>query len=150
MGLSLVLFFFLVGVLYDRYHTRLLKYYGGTVQVMPIFISFFFLCIFANCSLPGTSNFIGEFCLFAGVAQDNLFVMVFSSVGIILSGVYSLWLYNKLSFGNLKIQYIRKFMDLTYREFNVLFPLIVLIFLLGIYPNFLLEKLHLINVYYKI
>ena len=82
--------FFLVGILYDRYHTRLLKYYGGIVQVMPVFISIFFICIFANCSLPGTSNFIGELCLFSGVAQDNLYVTIFGAFGIILSGVYSL------------------------------------------------------------
>jgi len=141
--------FFLVGILYDRYHTRLLKYYGGIVQVMPVFVSIFFICIFANCSLPGTSNFIGELCLFSGVVQDNLYVTIFGAFGIILSGVYSLWLYNKLSFGNLKIQYIKHFIDITYREFHVLLPLLFLIILLGIYPNFILEKLHLISLYYK-
>jgi NADH:ubiquinone oxidoreductase subunit 4 (subunit M) len=142
--------FFLVGILYDRYHTRLLKYYSGIVQVMPVFISIFFICIFANCSLPGTSNFIGELCLFSGVVQDNIFVTFFGAFGIILSGVYSLWLYNKLSFGNLKVQYIRKFLDITYREFHVLLPLLFLLVLLGIYPNILIEKLHLISLYYKI
>ena len=142
--------FFLVGILYDRYHTRLLKYYGGIVQVMPVFISILFICIFANCSLPGTSNFIGELCLFSGVAQDNIFVTIFGAFGIILSGVYSLWLYNKLSFGNLKVQYISKFIDITYREFHVLLPLLFLLILLGIYPNIVIEKLHLISLYYKI
>ena len=114
------------------------------------FTSIFFLCIFANCSLPGTSNFIGELCLFSGVAQDNIFVTIFGAFGIILSGVYSLWLYNKLSFGNLKIQYISKFIDITYREFHVLLPLLFLLILLGIYPNIVIEKLHLISLYYKI
>ena len=142
--------FFLVGVLYDRYHTRLLKYYGGIVQVMPIFISILFICIFANCSLPGTSNFIGELCLFSGVAQDNIFVTFFGAFGIILSGVYSLWLYNKLAFGNLKVQYITRYKDITYREFHVLLPLIFLTILLGIYPNIILEKLHILTLYYKI
>merc|ERR1712066_710850 len=122
----------------------------GIVQVMPVFISIFFLCIFANCSLPGTSNFIGEFCLFSGVIQDNIFVTIFGAFGIILSGVYSLWLYNKLSFGNLKVQHISKFVDITYREFHVLLPLLFLLILLGIYPNIILEKLHLITLYYKI
>jgi NADH:ubiquinone oxidoreductase subunit 4 (subunit M) len=117
---------------------------------MPVFISIFFICIFANCSLPGTSNFIGELCLFSGVIQDNIFVTFFGAFGIILSGVYSLWLYNKLSFGNLKVQYIRKFLDITYREFHVLLPLLFLLILLGIYPNILIEKLHLISLYYKI
>ena len=142
--------FFSVGILYDRYHTRLLKYYGGMVQVMPIFISIFFIFIFANCSLPGTSNFIGELCLFSGVVQDNIFVTFFGALGIILSGVYSLWLYNKISFGNLKVQNIKQFLDLNYREFHVLFPLLFLTLFLGIYPNVILEKLHLFSIYYKI
>ena len=142
--------FFSVGILYDRYHTRLLKYYGGMVQVMPIFISIFFLFIMANCSLPGTSNFIGELCLFSGISQDNIFVTFFGAFGIILSGVYSLWLYNKLSFGNLKIQYINKFLDITYREFSVLLPLLFLTIFLGIYPNVILEKLHLCSIYYQL
>jgi proton-translocating NADH-quinone oxidoreductase chain M len=142
--------FFSVGILYDRYHTRLLKYYGGIVQVMPVFISIFFIFIFANCSLPGTSNFIGELCLFSGIIQDNIFVTFFCAFGVILSGVYSLWLYNKLSFGNLKVQYIHKFSDINYREFHVLFPLLFLTIFLGIYPNIILEKLHLCSIYYKI
>lgn len=142
--------FFSVGILYDRYHTRILKYYGGLVQVMPLFISFLFIFIFANCSLPGTCNFIGELCLFAGVVQDNVFVTFFGAFGVILSGVYSLWLYNKMSFGNLKVQYISSFSDINFREFNVLFPLIVLTIFLGIYPNVLMDKLHLISLYYKI
>ena len=69
---------------------------------------------------------------------------------MILSGVYSLWLYNKMSFGNLKVQYISSFSDINFREFNVLFPLIVLTIFLGIYPNVLMDKLHLISLYYKI
>jgi len=142
--------FFLVGILYDRYHTRLLKFYSGMVQVMPIYISILFICIFANCSLPGTSNFIGELCLFSGIAQDNIFVTFFGAFGIILSGVYSLWLYNKLSFGNLKTRYMHYFQDITYREFHVLLPLVFLTILLGVYPNILIEKMHVLNIYLKI
>jgi NADH:ubiquinone oxidoreductase subunit 4 (subunit M) len=136
--------------LYDRYHTRLLKFYSGMVQVMPIYISILFICIFANCSLPGTSNFIGELCLFSGIAQDNIFVTFFGAFGIILSGVYSLWLYNKLSFGNLKTRYMHYFQDITYREFHVLLPLVFLTILLGVYPNILIEKMHVLNIYLKI
>jgi proton-translocating NADH-quinone oxidoreductase chain M len=142
--------FFCVGVLYDRYHTRILKYYGGLVQVMPLFISFLFLFIFANCSLPGTCNFIGELCLFSGVIQDNLFVTFFGALGVILSGVYSLWLYNKIAFGNLKIQYISAFSDMNFREFHVLLPLLFLTVFLGIYPNILVDKMHLLTLYFKI
>lgn len=142
--------FFSVGILYDRYHTRIVKYYGGLVQVMPLYISFLFIFIFANCSLPGTCNFIGELCLFAGVSQDNLVVTFFGAFGVILSGVYSLWIYNKVSFGNLKVQYINNFSDLSYREFHVLLPLLFLTVALGVYPNVLIDKLDLLSLYQKI
>jgi NADH:ubiquinone oxidoreductase subunit 4 (subunit M) len=141
--------FFSVGILYDRYHTRIVKYYGGLVQVMPLYVSFLFIFIFANCSLPGTCNFIGELCLFTGVCQDNVVVTFFGAFGVILSGVYSLWIYNKLSFGNLKVQYIQSFQDINYREFHVLFPLIFLTIALGIYPNVLVDKLDLLSLYQK-
>lgn len=142
--------FFSVGIVYDRYHTRILKYYGGLVQVMPLYIAILFIFIFANCSLPGTCNFIGELCLFSGVIQDNIFVTFFGALGIILSGVYSLWLYNKMAFGNLKIQYISSFSDINFREFHVLLPLLFLTIFLGIYPNILMDKMHLISLYHKI
>jgi proton-translocating NADH-quinone oxidoreductase chain M len=142
--------FLIIGVVYDRHHTRMVKYYSGLVQVMPIFISILFIFIFANCSLPGTSNFIGELCLFMGIIQDNIFVTFFGAFGIILSGVYSLWLFNKIAFGNIKIQFIHTFSDINFREFHVMLPLLFLTIFLGLCPNIILYKLHLISLYYKI
>ena len=142
--------FFLVGVVYDRYHTRILKYYGGLVQVMPLYTSLLFLFIFANCSLPGTCNFIGELCLFTGIVQDNIFTTLMGALGIILSGVYSLWLYNKIAFGNLKVQYIPSFKDINLRELHVVAPLVLLVLVLGICPNILLSKLHVTTLFLKI
>jgi len=82
--------FLCVGIIYDRHHTRLINYYGGLVNLMPVFITMFLVFTFANAALPGTSNFVGEVLLFTGIFQDNIFVTFFSAFGIILSGVYSL------------------------------------------------------------
>jgi NADH-quinone oxidoreductase subunit M len=82
--------FLCVGVIYDRHHTRLVKYYGGLVNTMPVFITFFLVFMFANAALPGTCNFVGEILLFTGIFQDNVFVTIVSASGIILSAVYTL------------------------------------------------------------
>jgi NADH-ubiquinone oxidoreductase chain 4 len=82
--------FFLVGILYDRYKTRLLRYYSGLVQIMPLFIFFFFLLILANISFPGTSNFIGEFLVLLGVIETNIYIAFLACLAIILSAIYSI------------------------------------------------------------
>jgi NADH:ubiquinone oxidoreductase subunit 4 (subunit M) len=82
--------FFLVGILYDRYHTRLLKYYSGLVIVMPIFTIYFFIFTLANMSFPGTSNFIGEFVILLGVFNRNSFMALCGGSGIVLSALYSI------------------------------------------------------------
>lgn len=81
--------FFCVGVLYDRYHSRLLRYYGGLVTVMPTFATFFFIFTLANMSFPGTSNFLGELLIFVGLFYKNGAILIFSTASIVLSAVYS-------------------------------------------------------------
>lgn len=141
--------FLCVGVVYDRFHTRLLKYYGGMVTGMPVFVPIFLLFTFANAALPGTCNFVGEFLLFAGIFQDNILITIFAATGIVLSGAYSLWLFNRISYGNLKMQHIKtnKFFDLSRREFHVLLPLVFLTIFLGVYPEVLFNKIHLLNIF---
>jgi NADH-quinone oxidoreductase subunit M len=82
--------FFCVGILYDRYHTRLLKYYGGLAIVMPLFVIFFVLFTLANMSFPGTSNFIGEFVILLGIFSRNSFIAFCAGTGIVLSALYSI------------------------------------------------------------
>ena len=89
----------------------------------------------------------GEFLLFIGIFQDNIFITIFAASSIVLSGVYSLWLFNRVSYGNLKVQYIRGFSDITKREFFLLLPLIFLTIFLGFYPEVLFNKIHLLNIY---
>lgn len=134
--------FLCVGVLYDRHKTRMLKYYSGLVQMMPIFGVIFLLFTMANISLPGTSSFIGEFLVLVGAFQSNTSVAFLATTGIILGAAYSLWLYNRVAFGNLKVEHISEFSDVTRREFAVFVPFVFLALFMGIYPEIFLDPMH--------
>lgn len=134
--------FLCVGVLYDRYHSRIIEYYGGLVHVMPLFAIIFFFFTIANIAFPLTSSFIGEFLILAGVFESNTFSCFIGCTGMVLSTIYSLWLYNRLMFGQLKDIYIKIFEDINKREFFVFLPLIVATLVVGIYPDLLLRYLH--------
>jgi len=82
--------FFLIGILYDRYHSRALYYYGGLVHVMPFYSIFFLVFTMANIALPGTSSFVGEFLLLLGIYKTNVICCIFGALGVILCGIYSL------------------------------------------------------------
>jgi len=135
--------FLLIGILYDRYHSRFLYYYGGLVHMMPIYAVLFLIFTMANIALPGTSSFVGEFLLLTSIYKTNVLTCVISALGVILCGGYSLWLYNRVIFGNLKIDYTVKFTDMNFREFSVLLPLLFFIFVMGLYPSFFSSFLHL-------
>ena len=135
--------FLLIGILYDRYHSRFLYYYGGLVHMMPIYAVLFLIFTMANIALPGTSSFVGEFLLLTSIYKTNVLTCVISALGVILCGGYSLWLYNRVIFGNLKIDYTVKFTDMNFREFIVLLPLLFFIFVMGLYPSFFSSFLHL-------
>ena len=113
--------FFLVGMLYDRYHSRFLYYYGGLVHMMPVYSALFLIFTMANIALPGTSSFVGEFLLLLGIYKTNIVSAIVGATGVVLCGAYSLWLYNRIIFGNLKTAYTIKFKDLNFREFSILF-----------------------------
>ena len=136
--------FFLIGILYDRYHSRFLHYYGGIVHFMPLYSSFFLIFTMANIALPGTSSFMGELMLLLGVFKYNSTAGAISCLGVIFCGAYSLWLCNKVLFGNLKNIYTLKFLDLNFKEFLILFPLFFLIIIVGLNPNLILPFSHLV------
>lgn len=127
--------FLCIGLLYERHHTRIIKYFAGLLATTPIFSSFFTLFSMANIGLPGTSSFIGEFLIIAGCFFTNTLAALFSALGMILGGGYSLWLLNRIIFGNIKNFSIKEFQDLTRIEFFYLLPYAVLTILLGIYPE---------------
>ena len=134
--------FLCVGVIYDRHHTRLIKYYGGLAHTMPVYITIFMFFTMANIALPGTSSFVGEFLILAGSFQANTTVCFLAATGMILGGCYSLWLFNRVAFGNIKTQYIHQFIDLNRREFATLIGLVILTLVMGIYPDIFLDPMH--------
>jgi len=134
--------FLLVGILYERYHSRFLYYYGGLVHMMPVYSAFLLIFTMANIALPGTSSFVGEFLLLLGIYKMNVVSCIIGATGVVLCGAYSLWLYNRIVFGNLKIAYTIKFKDLNFREFSILLPLLFWVLFMGVYPSFFSNFLH--------
>lgn len=134
--------FLCVGVLYDRYHSRLIAYYSGLVHHMPIFVCFFLFYTLSNIALPGTSSFVGELLIFTGVITTNPVFATVSAISMVLGGIYSLWLFNRVSFGNLQNNFLRIYYDLTFNEIFVHLLLIVCVLFMGIYPTFLLNMMH--------
>ena len=131
--------FFLVGILYDKYHTRLLFYYGGLVQTMPLFSTQLLILCLANTGLPGTCNFIGELVVFIGLIDRNFLVAMIAVTGVVLSVLYSVFFLNRLVFGNLNLNYIKVYKDITHRELSVMVPLTTLTVALGFFPNFVFD-----------
>lgn len=134
--------FFLIGMLYDRYHSRFLYYYGGLVHMMPIYSALFLIFTMANIALPGTSSFVGEFLLLLGIYKTNIVSAIIGATGVVLCGAYSLWLYNRIIFGNLKTAYTIKFKDLNFREFSILLPILFWVLFMGVYPSIFSDFLH--------
>lgn len=127
--------FLCVGVLYDRYHSRLLKYYSGLTIFMPLFAVIFLILTLANLGLPGTSSFIGEFLVILGVIYENNVVIFFGATSMILGAVYAIWLFNRVMFGPVTLNYLMHYSDLNKREFFLFLPLIFLVISSGIYSK---------------
>jgi proton-translocating NADH-quinone oxidoreductase chain M len=134
-GLVSSALFLLVGMLYSRYKSRIINYYSGLTQVMPIFSFFFLLFTLANISFPLTSNFMGELLLFVGISKLSLGILILSLFGIILNTIYSLWFCNRIIYGNVKSHLLIKFKDLNFLEIFILSLLLFIVVLLGIFPN---------------
>lgn len=140
-GLVSPALFLCVGVLYDRYKTRLVNYYGGLALLMPLFSALFLAFTMANMGFPGTSAFIGEFLILLGSFDTNSLVSFFASVSVVLSAAYSVWLFNRIMFGPVN-EYLDHYSDLNKAEFTVLFFTVIIVLLVGIFPNTILEYLH--------
>lgn len=136
--------FIVVTLLYDRFHTRLVKYYRGITITMPLFSIFFLLFTLANIGTPLTCNFVGEILCLLGVFEVNTFIGLLGCIGMVLSAGYALFLYNRVSFGSMS-PYLAGSpanRDLSRREFFCLFPLTLLTLYLGIYPKGVMELIH--------
>ncbi len=146
-GISTGLLFLIVGIIYERRHTRLLSDYGGLARVVPIFATMFMIAMLSSVGLPGLNGFVGEFTVLAGLAQVSgssfqffgglpaFTWTVLASTAIILSALYLLWLYQKTMFGPVTHPENKDLRDLTLREAWTLIPLVVLAVWIGVYPK---------------
>ena len=127
--------FMIIGVIYDRYGSRMIRYYGGLVHVMPLYVCIFLFFTMANIGLPGTSSFIGEFLILTGSFQTNSTITLIGGTSMVIGGCYSLWLFNRVSYGSLKTQYFVCFLDLNKLELLAFLPLILGTFVIGLLPG---------------
>ena len=130
--------FFCIGILYARYGSRSIFYYGGLVHIMPLYSTLFLIFTLANIALPGTSSFIAEFLLLMGVFKINATLTFIVAISVIIGGSYSLWLYNRIIFGNLKIYFTTNYSDVSLKELSVLIPLLIPVIVIGVYPSCIL------------
>ena len=127
--------FLCVGVIYDRYGSRMISSYGGLVNIMPRYSFLFMIFTLGALGLPGTSGFVGEFLILLGSFQINYIVSVLATTGVILAAAYMLWLYRRVVFGKITNSDIKKMKDLNTLEFYILFTLALLIIIFGFYPE---------------
>ena len=131
--------FLIVGVIYDRMHTRDIDAYGGLVTRMPKYALVFMLFTMANVGLPGTSGFVGEFLTLMGTFQVNTWVAMVATTGVIFSAAYALWLYRRVVFGDLIKGSLKTITDMNMRERAIFAPLVVMTLLLGVYPSLITD-----------
>ena len=134
-GISTGGLFLIVGMLYERRHTRMIEDFGGLAKKMPVFAAFVMVIVFSSIGLPGTNGFIGEVLILIGVFKKNVPIAVLATTGIILGAVYMLWMYQRVVFGKVKHAENQKLKDLNKREVLTLLPVIILIFWIGLYPK---------------
>ena len=127
--------FLSVGVVYDRFHSRMISSYGGLVNIMPKFAFIFMIFTLGAVGLPGTSGFIGEFLILIGIFQKSFLVAILASLGIIFAAAYMLWLYKRVFFGKIANTDLKKLSDLNNTEIYILLSLAFLIIFFGIYPE---------------
>jgi NADH-quinone oxidoreductase subunit M len=131
--------FLIVGVVYDRMHTREIARYGGLVERMPKYAFVFMVFMLASVGLPGTSGFVGEFLVLVGSFQVNTWVCFLAATGVVLGAAYMLVLYRRVIFGRLERADLKSILDLNRREIAVFAPLILLVFWMGVFPNSFLK-----------
>lgn len=131
------------GVLYDRSGTRLIHYYKGITQMMPLFSLLFFILCLGNCGAPLTLNFVGEFMSLYGTFERLPILGAIASSSIIFSAAYTIYMFNRISFGGSFTKFFEEnISDLTKREFFLLFTLVGFTVILGIYPSIILDGIH--------
>ena len=140
-GITSGALFFLIGLLYDRHGSRNLEYYGGLMATMPNYCSFLLFFTLSNMGVPGTCNFVGEVLVLVGIFQANMIIGILASTGIVFSACYSIWMFNRLAYGNLKTEYIEKFRDLFGPEYPIFYTLFITGTFFGFMPDVILKQI---------
>src|SRR6476646_2195495 len=133
-GISTGALFLIVGIIYERRHTREIAQFGGLSTVMPVYATIFLIMTMSSIGLPLLNGFIGEFTIMMGALQSNIWWAVAGGAGIVLGAAYMLWLYQRTMFGKLDNPANAKLPDLNLREWATLLPLIIMAFWIGLYP----------------
>jgi NADH-quinone oxidoreductase subunit M len=140
-GVSTGALFLLVGIVYERRHTREISDFGGIAKVMPWFAAVFMIVTLSSVALPGTNGFIGEFLILLGTWKTNPWVAGLSSLGVVFGAVYMLWMFQRVMFGPVTKAENKNLQDLNRREMLYLAPLLVAIIFMGIAPNIFFRKM---------
>jgi len=138
-GLSTGALFLLVGMIYERRHTRMIADFGGLARILPVFTVCFLIVTLSSIGLPGLNGFVGEFLVLAGTFRVNVPLAVVASLGVILAAVYMLWMFQRVMFGQVTHEENRRLIDLSPRELLTIVPVIVFIVWIGVYPKPFLE-----------
>jgi len=134
-GLSTGALFLLVGMIYERRHTRLIADFGGLWSVVPAFSALFMVVVLSSLGLPGLNGFVGEFLILVGAFQTSPWLAAVATSGIVFAAVYLLWMYQRVIFGEVTHQANRSLRDLSPREWALLVPVVVFIVWIGVYPT---------------
>jgi NADH-quinone oxidoreductase subunit M len=140
-GVSTGALFLLVGVVYERRHTRLIADFGGLWKPMPVYSAIFLVVMLSSIGLPGTNGFVGEFLVLLGSFRANVWWAAIATTGVILSACYMLWMFQRVIFGPVTHEENRGLADLSLRERLVFAPLLVLIFWMGLMPQPFLDRM---------
>ncbi len=141
-GLSTGALFLMVGMLYERRHTRQIAAFGGLAQSMPVYSTVFVIVMLSSIGLPGLNGFVGEFLILLGAFHEARPYAIVATTGVILGAVYMLWATQRVLFGKLDKDENRNLPDLGRRELAVLVPLVVMILVMGVYPKPFLSRMH--------
>ncbi len=134
--------FMCIGVLYDRLHTRRIADYGGVINTMPKFVTFFVLFSMANSGLPATSGFVGEFYVILGAVEHNFWIGLLAATALILGASYSLWMVKRVAYGEITNDAVRQMKDINCREYALLAVLAIFVLVMGIYPKLFTDVMH--------
>ena len=140
-GVSTGGLFMIVGMLSDRRHTRLISEFGGLKGVMPRFVAAFLVITLASIALPLTNGFIGEFLILIGAWKWNTTMAAFAAIGVILSAVYMLWMFQRVNYGEVTNEKNRTLPDLTPREWALMVPTVAMCLFMGVFPNVFLRPM---------